>query len=790
MKKLTLLIITIVCFASLGRAQSTRPPGPRAVTSLPSTPCRERDFIQLSGGSRKAYLCQNALWAEVSASSGGGGAADVTGPASSTDEAVVRFNGTTGKAVQNSPVTISDGGLISGATIVAPTSSTQPANKTYVDSAVATIAGNIPKLSGLASGGGVIWESAYTFRVSAATYYINGVLYSSAEQTITLTAAHATLDRIDVLALNTSGTLIKIDGTAAAQPSEPDYDPSTQLKLTFVFVGANTTEPAGVSNENVYLENTEWTTSTSGSGWNANSTNNPRTGTKDIEGTSVANGAYVQLQRGSSTALDSFGTLSLFIRSKATFNNNRVLRVQFFLSGVAKGNALTIADSFWGFDSSNTASYQLIAIPVSQFAIPSGTLVNQLRISDQGGALGVYIDDVVLQALGTTISPPAQTGITQAQGDARYAQRASNLSDLNSASTARTNLGLGSIATQAASNVTITGGSITGITDLAVADGGTGASTASGARANLGSTTVGDNLFTATNPSAISFPKVAADNSVSFRTPTQLTSDLDAMTGDSGSGGVKGLVPAPATGDAAANKFLNADGTWKTAGSTSFASGQFEQFRFFGVNKNPGSTTNLTAIGISAVTPFGDSSNADDDADGPFIRWNTAASTNAAAGHDWNSASLVRVDWKPQIFNKAKTHTSIAVCRIWIGAFSSDPATSNDPAVHGMGFRFSTSASDTAWQAWTNDGSGGGTITNTGVTVSTSTTYMFVIKVVSNSSVEFYISTDLGSSYTLVATHSTNLPTSSTGMNFWFEIVTLENVAKSLKGSYTYFRQH
>jgi hypothetical protein len=41
--------------------------------------------------------------------------------------------------------------------------------------------------------------------------------------------------------------------------------------------------------------------------------------------------------------------------------------------------------------------------------------------------------------------------------------------------TARTSLGLGSIATQAANNVSITGGSITGITDLAVADGGTGA---------------------------------------------------------------------------------------------------------------------------------------------------------------------------------------------------------------------------------------------------------------------------------------------------------------------------
>jgi hypothetical protein len=46
-----------------------------------------------------------------------------------------------------------------------------------------------------------------------------------------------------------------------------------------------------------------------------------------------------------------------------------------------------------------------------------------------------------------------------------------------SGSTARTSLGLGSISTQAANNVSISGGSITGITDLAVADGGTGVST-------------------------------------------------------------------------------------------------------------------------------------------------------------------------------------------------------------------------------------------------------------------------------------------------------------------------
>ena len=54
------------------------------------------------------------------------------------------------------------------------------------------------------------------------------------------------------------------------------------------------------------------------------------------------------------------------------------------------------------------------------------------------------------------------------------------------AGNARTNLGLGTISTQNSNSVSITGGSITGITDLAVADGGTGASTAANARTNLG----------------------------------------------------------------------------------------------------------------------------------------------------------------------------------------------------------------------------------------------------------------------------------------------------------------
>src|ERR1022692_937872 len=78
------------------------------------------------------------------------------------------------------------------------------------------------------------------------------------------------------------------------------------------------------------------------------------------------------------------------------------------------------------------------------------------------------------------------------------------------------------------------GGTGTNLPDpVTIAHGGTNSTTAGAALTALGGTTVGVNIFSLTNPSAISFVKIAADNSVSTRTPAQLLSDLSGQASGS-----------------------------------------------------------------------------------------------------------------------------------------------------------------------------------------------------------------------------------------------------------------
>jgi hypothetical protein len=254
---------------------------------------------------------------------------------------------------------------------------------------------------GVISGGIVTWTgTGLIFDISACTYILNGVRYTSPFTTKTLAAADPTNPRIDVFAVNTSGQVEVIQGTPNANPVEPEGDTPTTLGLTNVTINAGASTPNGVTKDMIYDENVEtWTQTQSVTGsFDYNNTAFAYTGTKSLLVTMSAGFANFTFSKAVAMDISNYKSLSFAIRLNTAWTSNTILTVRFQNGTNNVTNLFQInSTNNVGFNRNLAGQWQLITIPFNNTNLRfTNNAFTAIRIGTQNAAATYRLDTISL----------------------------------------------------------------------------------------------------------------------------------------------------------------------------------------------------------------------------------------------------------------------------------------------------------------------------------------------------------------------------------------------------------
>lgn len=210
-----------------------------AHSSDPSNPTNGDMWYNSTTNELKARI-NGANVALGSGGGGGSGSGDVVGPSSSTDNAVARFNGTTGKVIKNSTVLIDDSGNVSGV-----------ANLTLLNnSGIRTSTSSGDKLllqaydvdgATYTTFGTLTAGNTPTFSINnASATFVNdgcGILDTDATHTLSIVpGSNLTANRTLTISTGDASRTITLNGNTTLNDW---FDQSVKQSATPTFVGAN-----------------------------------------------------------------------------------------------------------------------------------------------------------------------------------------------------------------------------------------------------------------------------------------------------------------------------------------------------------------------------------------------------------------------------------------------------------------------------------------------------------------------------------------------------------------------